>query len=115
AELVLPPSREVLRVAAARMEGGGPMSSGADVLVEIARDRFHLFHDPAGGPWAWDGTDALRLTSAAFMERLGYDLFQATGRVSSQSALTTATTTLRGIAKWDGPEIPVGLRVASQG
>jgi hypothetical protein len=86
--------------------------SVADLLVAQAAARFELSHDQSREAWAWDGTDALRIRSAAFGERLARDFYEATGRVVSQANLTTATTTLRGIANWEGPEIPVGLRIA---
>ena len=84
----------------------------ADQLVALARARFELHHDAAGEAWAWDGIDAFRVGSARFAERLARDLHEVTGRVASATSTSTAANTLRGIARWDGPEIPVGLRIA---
>lgn len=92
------------------MSGG---ASIADLLVALAREGLDLFHDEGAEAWAWDGTDALRVGSAAFTERLSHDFYDRTGRVASLTSLSTATTTLRGIARWEGTEIPVGLRIAS--
>jgi hypothetical protein len=83
-------------------------------IVTLAHERFELFHDEAREAWAWDGTDAHRIGSAAFAERLGADFFESTGKVASSTSLSTAATTLRGIARWEGPEIPVALRIAGQ-
>ena len=88
-------------------------ASIADLLVELACEELDLFHDVAGEAWVWDGTDALRVGSAAFTERLSRDFYDRTGRVASLTSLSTATAALRGIARWEGPEIPVGLRIAS--
>jgi putative DNA primase/helicase len=87
----------------------------AERLVAMVRWDLDLFHDGGGEAWAWDGTDAFRIGSAAFAERIGADFFERTGKVSSQTSLSTAANTLRGLARWQGPEIPVGLRIAGHG
>src|SRR5205823_1560401 len=95
--------------------GGGTMRpSIATMLVALARERFELFHDEAREAWAWDWTDAHRIGSAAFAERLGADLFESTGKVAPSTSLSTAANTLRGIARWEGPETQVALRIAGQ-
>jgi hypothetical protein len=87
--------------------------SVADVLVEVAHHRFELFHDEQGRPWAWDGRDALPVGSSAFGERLAKDLYEVAGKAPGQASVSSAINTLRAIARWDGPEIPVWLRVGA--
>src|SRR5437016_5225374 len=82
------------------------------MLVAMVRGDLDLFHDVGDEAWAWDGVDAHRIGSAVFAERVGADFFQRTGKVPSQTSLSTAANTLRGVARWQGPEIPVGLRIA---
>jgi hypothetical protein len=84
----------------------------ADLLVPLGTNRFDLFHDAAGESWAWDGTDALRIESSAFADRLSHDFWRSTGRVPSHTALKSAADALRAVANWDGAEIRVGLRIA---
>ncbi len=84
----------------------------ADALVALAADRFDLFHDGAGEAWAWDGADALRIGSNTFAERIVRDLYEVSGKVAPQSSVSAAVTTLRGLARWEGDELQVGLRVA---
>ncbi len=86
--------------------------SVADVLVALAQDSFKLFHDPSGEAWAWDGADALRIGSNTFAERIVRDLYEVSGKVAPQSSVSAAVTTLRGLARWEGDEFPVGLRIA---
>jgi len=87
-------------------------ASIADLLVAQAAASFELFHDGSNEAWAWDGTDALRIGSATFGERVSRDFYGSTGKVPSTTSLATAATALRGIARWEGPEVPVGLRIA---
>src|SRR5438105_3046916 len=87
-------------------------SSLADLLAALARERFDPFRDDVGEAWAWDGTEAFRIGSSGFADRLSRDFYDATGRVPSEAALSEATRNVRGVARWSGPEIPVGLRVA---
>ncbi len=87
--------------------------SVADVLVEMAHYRFELFHDEQGRPWAWDGRDAFPVGSGAFGERLAKDLYEVAGKAPGQASVSSAINTLRGIARWEGAEIPVWLRVGA--
>ncbi len=84
----------------------------ADLLVAFATHALELFHDGADEAWAWGGADTLRVGSAPFAERLAADFYGSTGKVASKTALSAAVNTLRGIARWDGPEVPVDLRIA---
>ncbi len=87
--------------------------SAADALVTHATEAFELFHDPAGEAWAWDfaSHETLLVGSSSFAERLARDFYLSEGRVPSQSALTQAVQTLRGLAVFDGSEIPVHVRI----
>jgi hypothetical protein len=86
--------------------------SVADAIVAIGGRAFDLVHDAAGVGWALEGSDALRIGSETFGERLAYELYGSTGRAAAQAALAQATNLLRAMAVWDGPEIEVGLRIA---
>jgi hypothetical protein len=86
--------------------------SVADLVVAQALHTFEFFHDPSEEAWAWDGVEALRVGSSALTGRLARDFFRSTDKAPGAATLSTATTTLRAMARWDGPERPVGLRVA---
>jgi hypothetical protein len=85
----------------------------ADALVARGAEAFELFHDPAGEAWAWNiaSHDTLLVSSNSFAERLVRDFYRSKGRVPSQPAVTQAVQALRGLAVFDGPEVPVYVRV----
>lgn len=87
--------------------------SVADMVVAQALQTFEFFHDPSEEAWAWDGTEALRVGSSALADRLARDFFLSTGKAPGSATMSTATTTLRAMARWEGPEHPVALRVAA--
>jgi hypothetical protein len=94
-------------------------SSVADVLVSLAEETFELFHDSAGEEWAYDRTshDTLRIGSSSFADRLVRDFYiwsarsRSVGRIPSPTAITQVVQALRGIARFDGPQIPVFVRI----
>ncbi len=87
--------------------------SVADVLVAQAEVAFELVHDPADEAWAWDvaSHDTFLVGSSSFAERLARDFYRSDGRVLSPSVITQAVQALRGLAVFDGPEIPVNVRI----
>ena len=86
--------------------------SVADLLVAQATHDFEFFHDASGEAWAWDGVLSLKVGSSQLTERLARNFYLATGKAPGATTLSTATTTLRAVALWDGPEHTVGLRIA---
>jgi hypothetical protein len=97
----------------------------ADALVNLALDRFEPFHDPAGEAWAWEvgAHDTFLIGSSPFADRLVRDFYSWSARsrtltnggarVPPQAAITQAVQTLRGIARYDGAEAPVFVRIGS--
>jgi hypothetical protein len=84
-------------------------------LVEIGR-RFELFHTPDGVPYASIEVNGHRETwatkSKAFGENLIRTYFYENGTVPNSQALRNAIATLDGIARFDGAEHEVHIRVA---
>jgi hypothetical protein len=97
----------------------------ANALVVLALDRFELFHDPADEAWASDTTshDTFLIGSSSFADRLVRDFYvwsarsrtltNGGGRIPSPTALGQAVQTLRGIARFDGAEAPVFVRIGN--
>src|SRR5437763_7357078 len=88
-------------------------TSIGDLVVDLATHRFDFFHDEAGVAWAWDGALAVRVGSEGLTDRVARDVYRSTDRAPGPATLTTAMTTLRARALWDGSACPVGLRIAA--
>ena len=86
----------------------------AEILVEIAREA-ELWHTPDGAAWATVSIDGHRehwpLRSRGFRDWLEYRFHQETGKSPSNNAWQDAQGTLAGIARWEGAEYPVFVRV----
>src|SRR5262249_15303549 len=98
-------------------EGGEPMTRtpAATVLVQIALRDFEPFHDSAGEPYVTtrDGPrETFLLRSGELRARLARTYFRELGDAVSDTAISTALTTVAGLAREEGPEDEVYLRVA---
>jgi hypothetical protein len=89
----------------------------ASLLVELAKATgVELFHTPDGDSYAdiWgNGARAThKLRSKGFRDWLNYLFFQEHGKTASSQAMQDALNTLDGMARFDGPEILVHVRLA---
>lgn len=108
---------------ASRPEGGDSdnLRATADALVALVRERAELFHAEDGACFATlkeTPRKTYRLDTTPFSEWLSFAYFQSTsstggvGCAASETAIRTARVVLSGIAKHEGPERKVYLRVA---
>ncbi|HET8701441.1 MAG TPA: hypothetical protein VFL97_07225 [Nitrococcus sp.] len=81
----------------------------AAVLIDIGKTHT-LFHED-GEPYARVGGGAYGIVGGEYGEVLSRDYYRLTGKGANRNALTDAVTTLAAVAKGDGPETPVYLRV----
>ena len=90
-------------------------ASQSKVLVDMAIKDLELWHTPRGEAYATVVVNGhrehhqLRKVVKDYLARVYY---RSEGRVASAQALTDATNTLGGIARYDGPEYPVSVRLA---
>jgi hypothetical protein len=93
-------------------EGGG----ASDVMVRFARDRCVFFHDPDGEAYATfvrgGHRECWNLNATGFREWLSHQIYQEHGFAPTETAMTTALSSLAGQAKFDGEERSVAVRVA---
>ena len=96
--------------------------SQADELLVAARESGELFHDPSGTPYADVVSPApgphheiLRIRSRTFRTWLAGRYWRAQGRPAGGQALTDAIDVLASLALFEGPQRPVGLRIAKHG
>lgn len=97
-----------------------PKLSQATRLVDLAHNSgIELWHTPGGDPYATihvtDHREHHALTSRALRDWLGRLYHVKTGCTSGGQAIADALTTLSGIARYDGSEYAVSVRVAGQG
>jgi hypothetical protein len=119
---------ELLRVATSRKSQGESVGAGiqthtdegkphpqAAVLIDIGHTH-ELFHDHGGDAYAKVNTGTrtavLAINSAEYREVLGREYYRLTGRGANRNAVSDAVATLSAIARFDGVEEPVYLRVA---
>ena len=97
---------------------GGDPDSVADELVRMVRAESELFHGEDRTAYASFLVDSHRetwpLESTGFREWLGAKHYRATGKAPSDGGMAAALSALSGIAKFDGPEMKVWLRVAKE-
>ncbi len=96
--------------------------SQADDLVKAAQETGELFHDPSGTPYAdvvapepEPHHEILRVTSRIFRTWLAGTYWRALGRPAGGQAITDAIDVLSSVALFEGPQRPVGLRIAKHG
>ena len=98
-------------------EGSDAEKETAAILVDMVRERCTLFHCPDNDSYAEIERDGHRecwgVTSEGFEEWLSYEFYTSRGRVPGDKPLKAALATLAGIARFEGPERPVHLRVAN--
>lgn len=95
-------------------EDGKPRPQSA-VLISIGQTH-DLFHDHGGDAYAKVNTGArtavMAISGSEYREVLGRDYFAASGKGANRNAVSDAVSTLSAIAKYDGREEAVFLRVA---
>ncbi|QSR34156.1 hypothetical protein CFI10_04000 [Marinobacterium iners] len=91
--------------------------SQADRLVEYAKARVVLFHDCNRDCYALDQDtqETRRLDSRAFKDWLAAGFYQEEQKSVKSQSLTEALGTLAALARFEGEERTVNLRVAKQG
>lgn len=109
---------EVLRLFDGAEDAPGTQKSQAQMLIELAREA-ELFHSPAGEAFARleVGThhEVWGLRSTGFRQWLTLSYFRKTQKPPSAQALQDAIGVLAAGAQFNGPEVPVALRVAGHG
>ncbi len=94
--------------------------SQATVLIDLVKESgAELFHDLDGTAYATinieDHRETHRLSSRSFKRWLGQMYFRTINTAVNAQAMTDATTTLEGIARFEGPELETSIRVAARG
>ena len=91
------------------------MSQVSD-LIRYAREGARLFHSPDGTAYAAVEVDGHREThairSVRFRDWILMRFLRRQGRAPNSQLLADALNTLRALAVYDGPEVPVFVRVA---
>lgn len=96
----------------ATTEEGTPRPQ-AVVLTDIGKTH-HLFHDEGGDPFAKVGGGAYAVGGVEYRELLGREYYRLSGKGANRNAIADAVNTLSAIAKFDGPQEPVFLRVGAR-
>jgi len=100
-------------------EAGEKPASQATILVELVRERAMLFHTREGNTYAAvqvnDHREVYALTSHTLREWCGRLYWQAHGMVPGSQALQDALNVLTALALFEGPELPVFIRLGGQG
>ena len=109
---------EGARVSAAPAATANRGPSQAERLIGYARSA-ELFHAPDGEAYATVGLgghqETCPLKSGRFTRWLTRSFYREAGKAPSAQALTDARATIAAIAAFDGPELPVFVRVAGYG
>lgn len=112
-------SMKALDEAMAKDDPGDEPRNAASALIRLAKDKCTLFHDADNEPHATFVRDGHRecwaLNSKGFSEWLSHTAYRESGIAPAENTLATALSTLAGAAKFDGPELPVAVRVAKHG
>lgn len=95
-------------------QDGKPRPQSA-VLIELGKAH-HLFHDPGGDAFARVDVGArssvVAVNGSDYREVLGREYYALSGKGCNRNSLGDAVSTLAAVARYDGPEEPVFLRVA---
>jgi len=99
--------------------GGGPGLKQADILLELAKAAATLFHTPADDAYA-DITvnghrETHRIKSKTFRQWLSRRYYIAVKSAPNNEAMTSAIFILEAMARFDGEQREVHLRVAESG
>ncbi|WNV04202.1 hypothetical protein RP726_17585 [Candidatus Methylospira mobilis] len=113
-------NKDVLLVQLDKEIRGGSAESDdqslSDQLVEFVQERAELFHDQDKSGYAsfpaGDHTEAWKLDSKGFAEWLGAEFYRETKLIPKETPLKDACIALNGIAKYDGEQKEVSIRVA---
>ena len=94
------------------------ISQASDIVALVLGTGIELFRSSDGAsdcfatvPWQ-KGRDTMRITSEQFENTVGGIYFRARRCVANKAAIGDALTTLRGIALFNGPVLPVFTRLA---
>src|SRR5262245_65711304 len=89
-----------------------------DANVHILGKTLDLFHTPQKESYATVEVNSHRetwaLQSKGFRELLEYQYYKTTGTLPSPKTITDDLRILEGKARFEGPELPVHLRIAEQ-
>lgn len=104
----------------AALRGGEENEAGretAATLVDMVRERCTLFHCPDNEPYGKieqaDHRECWHINSKGFEEWLAFEFYNLLGRVPGEKPLKAALATLAGIARFEGQERSVFMRVAN--
>jgi len=99
-------------------DGGGAHKTQADILIELANQAV-LFHTPDGGAFADVSINSHRETwpvrAKGFKGWLCKTFYEDTGGAPNSEALQAALNVIEAVARYNGEEISVWLRVGEEG
>lgn len=94
-------------------------ASQATMLVELVQERSLLFHSPQGNAYAAiqvnEHQEVYALNSRTMREWCGRLYWDANGNVPGSQALQDALNVLTAISSFEGPELPVFIRLGGHG
>ena len=98
-------------------EGNGSSDSTAAELIQMVKDKGELFYDPkterAYVTVTMDGLDStMALNGRQFTEWISFQYYSTTGRSANEASIKQARFALLGIAKFEGKQQQIYLRVA---
>lgn len=98
-------------------EGNGSGDSAAAELIQMVIDKGKLFYDPkterAYVTASIDGLDStMAIKSKQFIEWISFQYYSTSGQSANEASIKQARFALSGIAKFDGEQQQVNLRVA---
>jgi hypothetical protein len=100
-------------------EISGKPTSQATMLVEMVQEKSLLFHSPQGNAYAAvqvnEHQEVFALNSRTMREWCGRLYWDANGNVPGSQALQDALNVLTAIALFEGPELPIFIRLGGQG
>ncbi|WP_051382648.1 hypothetical protein [Gloeobacter kilaueensis] len=105
--------------AASQPRDDQPRRTQSQALVELAIEGAEFFHDDVGSAWADVQNDGHRetwpLRSGGFRDWLARAFYQIEGKSPGGQAQADALAVLQGLARFDGPERSVFVRIAHFG
>lgn len=83
-----------------------------ELLLEIAKNLFELFHDENKEPFVFFNNEVINLSSREIKNLLSYEFYKKKGRVPNNDALTQAINTLKAQASFDSKKHILHNRIA---